>query len=164
MELFTHNVAAWLGAAVVGILSVFSDRIIGRIRFQLNRADLRVRYYEELATDLSAYLFYAGLYEERLRRGWTGDPDDIAAIISEMNGAVTILKKKEFVYRAWAHRYWGSVPAESLIDVLRMLDRLYEASYAFNDAGDEPKNLAEFSGRLNDGRVAVERWLIKASL
>jgi hypothetical protein len=35
----------------------FSDKILGRIRFSPNRADLRIKYFEELALDLSTYMY-----------------------------------------------------------------------------------------------------------
>jgi hypothetical protein len=47
MGIVSENVGAWLGATLVALLTVFSDKIIGRIRFRLNRADLRAKYFEE---------------------------------------------------------------------------------------------------------------------
>ena len=56
MHIITDNLVAWLAATIVALLTVFSDKILERIRFSLNRADLRVKYFEELAVDLSTYV------------------------------------------------------------------------------------------------------------
>jgi DNA-binding Lrp family transcriptional regulator len=58
MDIISNNVGTWLAAVTVALLTIFSDKILGRIRFSLNRADLRVKYFEQLATDLSTYVFW----------------------------------------------------------------------------------------------------------
>src|SRR5271166_5155885 len=106
-NIFRDNIGAWLAATVVALMTVFSDKLLERIRFRVNRANLRAKYFEELAMDLSSYIFFAEIFCERYQKGWADDPADMGAIRDEVNGAVTTLRKKEFVYRSWVHRYWG---------------------------------------------------------
>jgi hypothetical protein len=108
MGIVSDNVGAWLGATLVALLTVFSDKIIGRIRFRLNRADLRAKYFEELALDLSSYIFWAEVYHERFQKGWTSDPEDLSAVAGELNVAMVTWRKKEYVYRSWVRRYIAS--------------------------------------------------------
>jgi len=116
--IFRDNVGAWLAAALVALLTVFSDKLLERIRFRLNRADLRAKYFEELAVDLSTHIFFAEIFCERYQKGWAGDAEDMASLGGEVNGAVTTLRKKEFVYRSWVHRYWGDKTVAQFAEVM----------------------------------------------
>jgi len=117
-NIIANNVGLWLAATIVALLTIFSDKILERIRFRLNRADLRTKYFEEQAVSLSAYLFYSEIFHERYQKGWADDPEDLAAIGGAINGAVTKLRKKEYVYRAWVRKYWGPAALEQFAQVL----------------------------------------------
>src|SRR6266566_839161 len=106
MNIIREKVGVWLATIIVALLTIFSDKILERIRFGLNVANLRTKYYEELATGLSTYLFWSEIYHERRQKGWDDDPADMDAIGGEVNAAVTTLRKKEYVYRAWVRKYW----------------------------------------------------------
>lgn len=152
----------WLAAMFVGLLTVFSDRIIGRVRFALNRADLRTKYFEEVAIDLSTYLFYATLFHERYVRGWADDPEDLARIADEINGAVTTLRKKEYVYRSWVKRYWKSRGLIEFQELMQALGLVEDAIHEFNDNGDEGKKTKALGARLESLRMKTDAWLSQA--
>jgi hypothetical protein len=160
MNIIGDHLAAWLGTVLIGVLTVFSDTIVGRIRFRLNRADLRTKYFERLAKDLSAYLFYAEIFEERYRRKWI-DADDLGALGSDINGAITTLRKKEAVYRSWAKKYWGAKSAYQLADVMAAVKSVDDAVHAFNDEGGEEQKTEVLGRRLSDARMKVDDWLSK---
>ena len=105
MNIISDNLAAWLAATLVALLTVFSDRILERIRFGLNRADLRVKYFEDLATDLSTYVFWVEVFHERYQKKWTDDPEDLAGIVGRLNTAMVTLRTKEYVYRSWVRPF-----------------------------------------------------------
>lgn len=159
MNIITDNLGAWLGATIVAFLTIFSDVILERIRTRLNRANLRAKYFEELAIDLSTYLFYAEIFEERYRRGWTRDQADLVAVAGAINGAITTLRKKEYVYRSWATKYWGTTAAHQLVGVLNAVKSVDDAAHAFNDTGDQEKKLSILEDRLDEARTKVETWL-----
>ena len=108
MNIIGDKLGVWLATIIVALLTIFSDKILERIRFRLNVADLRTKYFEELAVNLSTYLFWSEIYHERHQKRWADNPDDMAAIGGNINAAVTTLTTKEYVYRAWVRRYWGS--------------------------------------------------------
>jgi hypothetical protein len=159
VNIITKNVGAWLAATIVAFLTIFSDKILERIRFRLNRADLRTKYFEELAIDLSTYLFYSELFHERHQRGWADDPEDMDAIGGAINGAVTTLRKKEYVYRAWVRKYWGSVKMEQFAQVMAAVKSTDDAIHAFNDPGNEKEKTDELRERLETLRTRVDEWL-----
>jgi hypothetical protein len=113
-----------------------------------------------LALDLSAYLFYAELFHERHSRGWTKNPDDLGAIGGEVNRAVVTLRKKEYVYRSWAKRYWGREPETELVEVLAAVKASDDAVHLFNDGAHEEK-IVLLGQRLVELRGKVERWLMQ---
>src|SRR5258707_13257015 len=137
MHIITDNLAAWLAATIVALLTIFSDKILERIRFGLNRADLRVKYFEELAVDLSTYVFWVDVFHERYQKGWTDKPEDLSAIGGELNGAMITLRTKEYLYRSWVRKYWGSVAAAQFVVLMNTVKSVDVATHAFNDAGNE---------------------------
>jgi len=76
-RIFTENIGTWMATLTVTFITIFFDKILEKIRFSLNRADLRTKYFEEMATEFSTYLFWVSIYQERFERGWTDDPEDL---------------------------------------------------------------------------------------
>lgn len=113
----------------------------------------------ELAVDLSTYLLYAELFHERYQKGWANDPEDLAAIGDEINGAVTTLRKKEYVYRAWVRKYWGSPAVEQFAQVMAAVKSVDDAVHAFNDAGNKKEKTNELGKRLDKLRAQVDQLL-----
>jgi hypothetical protein len=159
MNIISDNLAAWLAATLLTLLTIFSDKIFERIRFSLNRADLRVKYFEDLAMDLSAYVFWVDVFHERYQKKWTDDPADLAKIIGELNTAMITLRSKEYVYRSWIKRYWGSVAVEQFVKLMSVVRSVDMATHAFNDAGHEDKKLSIMSSQLDALRQSVDHWL-----
>jgi hypothetical protein len=57
LYLFQKRMGTFLTAAIVAILTVFSNSLTERIKFSLDRADLRQAKFAKLSQDLSIYLF-----------------------------------------------------------------------------------------------------------
>ena len=106
MNLIVGHLQTWFALFLVAILTVFSDKIVGRVRFALNRADLRSKYYEQLALDLSTFVFYSDLFHVRRVRG-ESHFGDLGAIGGQVNESFVTLKTNEYVYRSWVRRYWS---------------------------------------------------------
>jgi hypothetical protein len=151
------GMGAGLAAALVAVITVFSDRIVGRIRLAMNRADLRAKQYEEMALDLSDFVFHAELQYEFHEAGWNAN-----AITKDYNKSITTLRGKEFVYRSWVRRFWTKEDVsefEKLFQVIREVDR---AVHAFNNAADIKTKTDALGGMLTPLREQVESWLSKA--
>ncbi|MBB6187003.1 hypothetical protein [Rhodanobacter sp. MP7CTX1] len=158
MSVLIEHLQTWLVLAVVALLSVFSDKLIGRIRFALNRADLRSKYYEELALDLSTFLFYVDLYHLRLVRGETSSTD-MPDIGGEVNGSYVTLKTKEYVYRSWVRRYWSEAGIRRFEAVMNSALAAYEAIIEFNESGNESAKTQVLGDCLDMLRTNTEAWL-----
>jgi hypothetical protein len=153
------HIETWIAITLVALLTIFSDKILGRIRLRINRADLRVKYFEQLATDLSTYIFWVEVLHERHAKGWMDDPEDIGSIVGELNGAFTTLRIKEYVYRSWVRKYWGSDGAARFNEVLEAMKAVDAATHTFNDEGEEEQKTATLGTKLNRLRTVAERWL-----
>ncbi len=161
MNIISDNLAAWLAATLIALLTIFSNRILERIRFSLNRADLRVKYFEDLALDLSAYVFWVEVFHESYQKKWTADPADLSGIIGELNTAMITLRSKEYVYRSWINRYWGSVAVEQFVKLMSVVRSVDMTTHAFNDAGHEDKKVSILGSQLDTLRQGVDHWLLQ---
>lgn len=160
MGILIEHLETWLVVAIVALLSVFSDKLIGRIRFAINRADLRSKYYEKLALDLSTFLFYTDLFHLRYVRGEL-DVDDLSAIAGEVNGSYVTLKTKEYVYRSWVRRYWSESGLLQFDTVMKLALDVYQAIIEFNVQGSEPEKTEKLGHHLDALRRDVDTWLLK---
>jgi hypothetical protein len=161
MEIITKNLGVWLASLIVALLTIFSDKILGRVRLSLNKADLRVKYFEQMANDLSTYIFWAEIFHECYVRNWL-DEDHIAGIGGEVNGAVTTLRTKEYVYRSWAKKYWNSEMADKFFDVMKTVKKVDDAIHEFNNEGNADVKTLALGKELDVLRNLSDDWLIHA--
>ena len=57
LQSFATQAGAWFVGLVLAVLGSFSARIVENVKFGLNRADARAKYYEEMAVDISHFVF-----------------------------------------------------------------------------------------------------------
>src|ERR1700739_4135967 len=126
---FSHELlkeaAKWATLFVGGFVPLCFTPLIERIKRRLNRADLRAKQFESFATDLSGFMFQAELQLEFYEKGWTS-PEDIEPTLKSYNAAITTFRSKEFVYLAWAQRYWSPsdyVKFQEICSVVRSVDK-----------------------------------------
>jgi hypothetical protein len=154
----------WFVGFVIAMLSVFSGRIVESIKFGLNRADLGAKYYEEIATQISHFIFIVDRYIKVFHSSWIND-DDRNAISVEYNGVTNSIRRKEYVYRSWMHRYWGKKRAAKFSTVLDKIGAVDAALIRIGalDATSLKKNLPAYLGELKDAHrelsVAAEALL-----
>jgi hypothetical protein len=129
---FKTQTATWLVAFLIGILALFSGRITESVKFALNRADLRTKQYEELATEISQYIFSAELITEFVERGWT-TKKTLTDLVTQYNTAITTLRKKEFVYTAWVQKYWGREQLSDFDEFMKSVVEFDKAIHSLND-------------------------------
>jgi DNA-binding Lrp family transcriptional regulator len=163
MNIIGDKLGVWLATIIVALLTIFSDKILERIRFKLNVADARTKYFEELAVNLSTYLFWSEIYHERHQKRWADDPEDMAAIDGKINAAVTTITTKEYVYRAWVRRYWDPAAAKQFDEVITAVKSVDDAIHAFNDPGKDEEKTIELGKRLDTLRAKIDQWLVHYS-
>jgi hypothetical protein len=161
MQILTDHIETWAAVTVVALLGVFSDKILGGIRLRINRADLRVKYFEQLAVDLSAYIFWAEVYHEYFEKGWveTAGPEWMTGLAGELNSAMTTLRTKEYVYRSWVRKYWGTRGSVRFGEVLDAVKATDLATHAFNNEGQVAEKTATLGRELDRLRALSEHWL-----
>jgi hypothetical protein len=103
---FADQSATWFVGVVLAVLGIFSARIVEAIKVSLNRADLRTKYYEEMAIDISHFVFII----DRLAKVYYGseDEEDKSPIAIEYDEIMNAICRKEYVYLSWLRRYWGA--------------------------------------------------------
>ena len=102
--------ATWFSAVVIATVAALVPQITESVKLNINRSDLRSQLYENLASDLSEYLFYCQSFMELLESGVT-QKESLDQVIPDYNRAVVEISKKEFVYGAQLNRAWGKEAA-----------------------------------------------------
>ena len=135
----------WLVAFVIAIMGLFSSQITEKVKFALNRADLRTKQYEELVTEVSQYLFAAELVTEFIEHDWT-TKTAMTTLITDYNTSIKTLRKKEFVFQAWIRKYWGRNEATQFASFMKSVREFDSAGHSLNDeyeavniTGSKPK-------------------------
>jgi hypothetical protein len=139
-EELLKEVAKWGVPIAGGLVAVFFSPLIDNIKLRLNRADIRAKQFEEFATDLSCFIYYAKVINYVQKEGLT-DPTPLNALTESYNEAILALRKKEYVYRSWAERYWSKVDYPRFKAVMAAIDGVDRAMLVFND------------GRLTEDRI-----------
>jgi hypothetical protein len=125
----------WFVGFVLALLGLFSSRIVESVKFALNRADLRTKYYEELAVDLSNFVFVVDrLIKVYYGSTWASD-EDKSAIAAEYNQAMSSICRKEYVYLSWLKRYWNRKAADAFNVILEKIDAVDAVLIRLNEEG-----------------------------
>src|ERR1039457_6332335 len=128
--------ATWLVAFAIAILWLFSSHITESVKFALNRADLRTKQYEELATAVSHYIFSAELNTEFIEHDWTTKAT-MTELVKEYNESITTLRSKEFVYQSWIHKFWGNNEADQFESFMKSVREFDSTVHSLNDEFEE---------------------------
>jgi len=128
--------ATWLVAFAVAMLGLFSSHITESVKFALNRADLRTKQFEELATEISHYIFSAELNTEFIEHDWTTKAT-MTELLKEYNESITILRKKEFVYQSWIQKFWGENEADQFESFMKYVREFDSSVHSLNDEFEE---------------------------
>jgi hypothetical protein len=154
--------ATWFVGFVIAMLTLFSSQITEYVKFALNSADLRSKYYEELAVDLSEYAFEAELTVEFIANGWTTETA-LVPLIKEYNDSITKLRKKEYVYLSWTARFWGRQLAEDVTGVYERVKLFDKAIHALNDEF-EAVNITKSKPKIDPARAQQELTSLRPAL
>lgn len=144
------QMATWIVAFLLGILTLFSGQITESVKFALNRADMRTKQYEELAVEVSDYIFAAELNAEFIENGWTSK-ETMKELVTKYNASIMSLRKKEFVYAAWVKKYWGSNQSAKYDAFMKAVLEYDKALHSLND------ELERLEAGGKDTRINPER-------
>lgn len=119
-----ENLSTFVIAGLVTLLTVFSDRIVGDIKFTINRADLRASKYDEVAAALSNHVFAVENVSEYYERGWT-TKESVSSLATWYNESISAVRKDEYATLALLHKYWDEDDVgryEQLMKDIRTVD------------------------------------------
>jgi hypothetical protein len=159
---FSAEFVKWLIAALLAILTLFSSQFTESIKFALNRADLRTKQYEELATNVSRYIFAAEINTEFLENGWTSEPT-LSILVKDYNDSYVTLRGKEYVYLFWVQKYWGKNEAAQFESFMRSVRKFDLAFHPLNDEFYEV-NIAKSKKEVDEKRAAEALETIKPAV
>jgi hypothetical protein len=170
MHFIYENLGIWVATTIVALLTIFSDKILGRIRFSLNKADSRAKYFEEMAERLSTFVYWAELFYEGFATNRYENEEYYAGLSGSIDVAVTELLTREYVYRSWMKSYWSKeqftkynkvITAVKKVEAERHL--LLDKMTVVNLKSDEVrrKGSITFGKELKDLHVLTEKLLTK---
>jgi len=152
---FADQAGTWFVGIVLAIFGLFPARLVEKIRFALNRADARAKYYEEMAIDISHFVFIIDrLVKVSFGSTWARD-DDKSGIAQEYNEVMNTLSRKEYVYRSWVRRFWDrktAIAFDLTMDRIKAVDQLL---ILINEDGEQKDHLQELDAAFRDLRQAA---------
>lgn len=141
---FADQAGTWFVGVVLALLGVFSGRLVETVKFALNRADLRAKYYEQLAIDVSLLVFAV----DRLTKVYYGAAwatDELkSGIANAYDEAYSKIRSQEYVYLSWLNRYWNHRMADAFVSTMekmRAVDAVLIQLNELSNPNDEVKQL-----------------------
>jgi hypothetical protein len=144
-----ENLSSFVIAGVIALLTVFSDRIVGDIKFAMNRADLRTTRYETVAATLSNHVYATENVAEYYEKGWT-DKASVEMLGKWYNETITELRKQEFVTLALLHKYWDEDDVERFS---QLMTDIRNADATIHDLNPEATAIANGTKKTADPAV-----------
>jgi len=160
LQSFSNQAGTWFVGVVIAILSIFSGRITESIKFRLNRANLRTKYYEEIATQISHFIFIVDRIIKVFHTSWVDDSGR-QAISGEYDSVTNSIRRKEYVYRSWVKKYWGVNQAASFSKVLEKIGKIDAELLRLNELEtvDQTKDLERLKESHRELLAAAEELL-----
>jgi hypothetical protein len=134
-EKIKDNFATLLITTTVAIITVFSDKIVGDIKFAVNRANLRTAHFEKMAADISNYAFFAENVTEYYDQGWT-TKSSLEKVVPPYNDAIVTLRKQEYITLALLHRFWGRDDVRRFAEVMESVREIDTHIHSLNSEAE----------------------------
>jgi hypothetical protein len=151
--------ATYVITLLFALLAIFSDKLVERVKFALNRADMREAKYATFASELSVYIFDCELLEEDLEHGWT-TAANLTPLITEYNGSITELRKNQFSDRAMLIKYWDKKRSQQFDEIMQSILQLDAAVHNLNDEY-ELVNLRKSKEKVDPQKAAANATSLK---
>jgi hypothetical protein len=156
----TDQAGTWFVGLVLALLGVFSGRLVETVKFALNRADLRTKYYEQMATEISHFVFIV----DRLTRVYYGSSwaseDDKSAIATEYNDLMNKISREEYVYLSWLRRYWRKSKSNSFMLTMDKIRDVDTALIHLNEHPEDKALLTQLESAFRDLQRAARALLV----
>ena len=120
------NLIALIVTTIIAIITLFSDKIVGKIKFELNKADLRISFYEKFAASISSFIVDAENVINYYYNGVTAKTS-LHKAVDPYNNSIDDLRKQEYITYANLHKYWGDddvMRFETIMETAKKIDIL----------------------------------------
>ena len=131
LESIKEKLGSVLVTAVVSLVTIFSDSIVGRIKSEVNKAEQRPAQQEKIAKDISSYIFSAENVVEFATKNLT-TKDELEFVVKPYNDAIDTVRKAEYVYQAAIERYWNADALRLYYTFLADVKSMDVAVHTFN--------------------------------
>ena len=159
---FGDQAGTWFVGVVLALLGVFSGKLVETVKFALNRADLRTKYYEQLAVDLSAFVFAVDRLVTVFYSSWAKDESKSA--ISEMyNTTMNKFCCQEYVYISWLQRYWNKAMVDTFTRTMEHVRKVDSLLNRMNGEKNPKVRLPELQDAYTQMRDAANALLLGAT-
>jgi hypothetical protein len=160
---FADQTATWFVGVVLALLGVFSGKLVETIKFALNRADLRTKYYEQLAVDLSAHVFAVNrLTKVYYGSAWASD-EDKSAMAEQYNASMIKFCSQEYVYLSWLQHYWNKEMAQAFTRTMEKVRAVDTALMQMNEDSESQAAIEDLEKAYAELRKAVHSLLVDAT-
>ncbi|NER91545.1 hypothetical protein [Moorena sp. SIO3A2] len=137
--------------SMIGLVAFSADKIVENIKFAANRADQQISNYNQLAINLSNYMFRTELVVKFYSKGWTRK-SSLEKVGEPYNNAIIQLRKREYVNLALVHRLWGKKSADDFTEIMSLVKQIDDLIHELNtEAG------AVVSGKQETANLAVTK-------
>lgn len=161
---FAEQSGAWAVSIVLTFLGLFSARIVESIKFALNRADVRVKYFEKMATEISHFVFIINRLTLVYHGSTWASPEDKDAIATEYNTVMNAISRNEYVYLSWLRHYWGKNTANAFSRYMEKVRAVDLVLIRMNEAGDQKDKLLPELRSAFDGLKEAALGLLQATV
>lgn len=128
-----EQAGTWFVGVVLALLGIFSGKLVETIKFALNRADLRTKYYEQLARDLSRFVFAVNRLHFVYVTDWADD-EAKSAIAGFYDESMNELCSQEYVYMSWLYRFWTKRMLAAFASTMQWVRRVDAVVIRLNQA------------------------------
>jgi hypothetical protein len=153
----------WFVGIILALLGAFSGRLVETIKFSLNRADLRTKYYEQMALEISQFVFIV----DRLSKVYYGSnwasAEDNDIIANEYNEVMHEISRKEYVYLSWLQHYWGKGMTDAFVVTMERIRAVDAILIRLNERGDKKDELGELAASFRELQQAARFLLVSTA-
>jgi hypothetical protein len=153
----------WFVGVVLALLGIFSGRLVETAKFALNRADLRTKYYEQLAVDLSDFVFVIDrMTNVYYGANWAGE-DSKTAIAAAYDESMSKICRYEYVYLSWLQHYWNKKMTETFVFMMEKVRAIDAELIRLNGIADPENHQDQLKAEFRALQAAARLLLISAT-
>jgi hypothetical protein len=156
---FANQAGSWFLGVVLTLLGALSGRVVEKVKFSLNRADLRIKHYEKMAVEISRFTFIIDrLVNVYFGSNWV-DEEGKGAIAHEYDKVTNKVRRMEYVYRSWIRRYWPREKYDIFLFTMKTMQNIDAVLRSLNEQPNDPTLLPQLRSEFRTLQRSVDALL-----